>query len=93
MSETGRKIATAAQAVENSLAASMKDLNSGLGSFFSGEKADTHEPHAAQLAQDSLQMTPEELLAMQSAAAQQSAGQAKESQPSTWAEDDNGQGR
>lgn len=43
MSEVGRKISSAAQVVENSLAAAVKDLESGIGSFFSGGHAHTHE--------------------------------------------------
>lgn len=43
MSEVGKKIHSAAQVVENSLAATVKDLESGIGSFFSGGHAKTHE--------------------------------------------------
>lgn len=44
MSEAGKKIISAAQVVENSLAAAVRDLESGIGSFFSGSHAKTHEP-------------------------------------------------
>lgn len=46
MSETGKKIYSAAQAVENSLAATVKDLESGIGSFFSGGNARTNDAEA-----------------------------------------------
>jgi len=48
MSETGKKILGAAQVVENSLAASVKDLESGIGAFFSGINARTNETQAVQ---------------------------------------------
>lgn len=48
MSETGKKILSAAQVVENSLAASVKDLESGIGAFFSGSDAKTHRPQEVQ---------------------------------------------
>lgn len=44
MNDVTRKIASAAQAVENTLAATVKDIESGIGSFFSGGHARTHEP-------------------------------------------------
>jgi hypothetical protein len=46
MSETGKKILSAAQTVENSLAATVKDMENGIGSFFSGGHARTNEAEA-----------------------------------------------
>ena len=43
MSEAGKKIIGAMQTVENSLAATVRDFESGIGSFFSGGHAKTHE--------------------------------------------------
>jgi len=48
MSEIGKKILGAAQVVENSLAASVKDLESGIGAFFSGSDAKTNRPQEVQ---------------------------------------------
>jgi len=44
MSEVGRKISGAAQAVERVFLAATKDLDSGMGAFLSGGNAMTHEP-------------------------------------------------
>jgi hypothetical protein len=42
MSELGKKVFGAAQAVENTLASTVKDFESGIGAFISGGNA--HEP-------------------------------------------------
>lgn len=44
MSELGKKVFGAAQAVENTLASTVKDFESGIGAFISGGNAHTHEP-------------------------------------------------
>lgn len=41
---TGEKLSKAAQVVENTMAAFAKDFESGVGAFFSGGHAKTHEP-------------------------------------------------
>lgn len=46
MSEIGKKILSAAQTVENSLAATVKDMENGIGSFFNGGHARTNEAEA-----------------------------------------------
>ena len=46
MSELGKKVFGAAQAVENTLASTVKDFESGVGAFFSGGNAHTHEPES-----------------------------------------------
>jgi hypothetical protein len=43
MSETGKNLYKASQVVENTLAAFTKDFESGVGAFFSGGNAKTHE--------------------------------------------------
>jgi hypothetical protein len=48
MSEIGKKVLSAAQVVENSLAASLKDLESGIGVFLSGGDAKTNRPQEVQ---------------------------------------------
>jgi len=44
MSELRKQVFGAALAVENAFAATLKDFDSGVGSFFSGGEARTHEP-------------------------------------------------
>ena len=44
MSELGKKVFGATQAVENTLASTVKDFESGVGAFISGGNAHTHEP-------------------------------------------------
>jgi hypothetical protein len=44
MNDVTRKIGTAAQVVSNSIGAAAADLQSGIGSFFSGGHAHTHDP-------------------------------------------------
>lgn len=46
MSELGKKITGAMMVVENSLAAEVRDFESGIGAFFSGGHAKTHEVEA-----------------------------------------------
>ena len=41
---TGEKLSKAAQVVENTMSAFAKDFESGVGAFFSGGHAKTHEP-------------------------------------------------
>lgn len=48
MSEIGKKILGAAQVVENSLAASVRDFESGIGAFLSGGDAKTNRPQEVQ---------------------------------------------
>lgn len=43
MSEVGKKVFGAAQAVENAMAATVKDFESGVGAFFTGGNARNHE--------------------------------------------------
>lgn len=44
MSEVGKNVFGAAQAVENALASTVKDFESGVGAFFNGGNGRTHEP-------------------------------------------------
>jgi len=44
MSEIEANIAGAAQAVENSISAALKDFSGGIGSFITGGHARTHDP-------------------------------------------------
>ena len=44
MSEIEAKIAGAAQAVENSISAALKDFSGGIGSFITGGPARTYDP-------------------------------------------------
>jgi len=39
-----QQISGAAQAVENTISASLKDFSEGMGSFITGERAYTHDP-------------------------------------------------
>lgn len=48
MNDVTRKLGTAAQVVGNSIGAAAADLQSGIGSFFSGGHAHTHDPAPVQ---------------------------------------------
>lgn len=46
MSEIGKAVVNGVKTVENTLASIAKDLESGVGSFFSGSEARSHTPEA-----------------------------------------------
>lgn len=49
MSEIEANIAGAAQAVENSISAALKDFSGGIGTFITGGHARTHDPKPVEL--------------------------------------------
>jgi len=65
MSEFGKKASRAAEAVENTLAAVVKDMESGLGTFFSGGNAITHEPEPLREARQERDSTGGQIIANQ----------------------------